>query len=85
MERAEGFELIRDLLSVGAKKPIVLKNLEEAGVPRATRYLWWNKYHELYSAHDAVEFCEWVMEQAKENNNPELGLKAAVAKVKCLK
>ena len=45
MERAEGFELIRDLLSLGAKKPAVLKHLEEADVPRATRYLWWNKYH----------------------------------------
>ena len=85
MERAEGFELIRDLLSIGVKKPQILKQIEEEGVGRSTRYNWWNKYHELYSAHDAVEFCEWVMEQAKENNDPELGLKAAVAKVKCLK
>ena len=54
MERAEGFELIRDELSFGAKKPRILKQLEEAGVGRSTRYNWWNKYHELYSTHDAV-------------------------------
>ena len=85
MERAEGFELIRDELWFGAKKPRILKQLEEAGVGRSTRYNWWNKYHELYSTHDAVEHCEWVMRQAKEENNYELVLKAAAAKVRCLK